>query len=880
MAHEAVRTRLLKILLAAVAALSLAPSCASGAFVSIEGAANFNSVSPGFSLTHTFTVKNSGAAAATLGDISSTGLGLSAPFSFAGGTCSTGFTLAPDGGTCTLQIKFSPSIAGGASTTLKVSHSYTDTRDGVFHTSISFLQLYGNGGDPIEVQRSAIDFGPVEVGFAASSGTTIINRGAPAVVLGDVSAEALGLNGAFTSFRSTCATGQILDADGGSCFIGILFTPSAATAYTQSVQIPYHYVGESQTRIATFSLSGQGAILSVTMAAEGGDNFGAVLPGSSKAKTFTVTNQSTIDATLLTFFDPQSPFARTGGTCVLPRILAPGASCTVVVTFSPTQTGTANGRLDINYDVRSEGRFVRRDFYGYGGTPISFDDLRIGPQPLGATIVKPVTLTNHHTSAVTLGSISAAALQLGASFTLSGGSCTTSAVLAADGGTCKLLLSFAPTNLGDASQRIGVSYSWNDGGNRSATTSGDLIASGVAVRPIKQVVTGDTFSCALFADGGVRCWGLSPTLALGHPITDEVGDDEYPSTLGDVNVGKVVQLTAGGDVGPSGAEVACALLDTGNVHCWGSYWMLGVPNISVIDGNPAGYGDVNVGGPVRQVDTSGHRTCALLTNGKVRCWGGSWDESGNVAPLGYATSELYIGDNEPPASMGDIDLGGSAVQISNGFAHTCAVLTTGNVRCWGSGLYGRLGYGSDDLLYVGNEIPPSAAGDVNVGAPVVKVAAGRSHTCALLTTGNVRCWGDGAAGELGYGNTETIGDDETPASAGDVNIGGTAVDITAGDEYTCALLDTGKTRCWGKAGAALGYGQLRTIGDDELPSSSGTVNVGGDVLQVDAAKSHTCAVLTKGTVRCWGDDYLGYPHVTAPLGDDELPLTAGDLSVQ
>lgn len=85
-------------------------------------------------------------------------------------------------------------------------------------------------------------------------------------------------------------------------------------------------------------------------------------------------------------------------------------------------------------------------------------------------------------------------------------------------------------------------------------------------------------------------------------------------------------------------------------------------------------------------------------------------------------------------------------------------------------------------------------------------AAGGITTCALLATGSVRCWGYGADGGLGCGNTNNIGDNETPASAGDVPIGDRAVQVSAGS-VNCALLESGNVRCWGFGlFGALGYG--------------------------------------------------------------------------
>lgn len=97
---------------------------------------------------------------------------------------------------------------------------------------------------------------------------------------------------------------------------------------------------------------------------------------------------------------------------------------------------------------------------------------------------------------------------------------------------------------------------------------------------------------------------------------------------------------------------------------------------------------------------------------------------------------------------------------------TCAVLASGAVRCWGEGVSGRLGYGNADDI--GDDEPPSVAGDVPLGGQALWVSAGTAHTGALLDTRAVRCWGYADSGQLGYGNTNNIGDNEFPESAGDV----------------------------------------------------------------------------------------------------------------
>ena len=126
----------------------------------------------------------------------------------------------------------------------------------------------------------------------------------------------------------------------------------------------------------------------------------------------------------------------------------------------------------------------------------------------------------------------------------------------------------------------------------------------------------------------------------------------------------------------------------------------------------------------------------------------------------------------------------TAVAIAAGELHTCAVLDDGSVRCWGSGADGRLGYGN--VASIGDTESPAAAGPVSlgIGRSAVAITAGDSHTCALLDDGSVRCWGQGRSGQLGYASSASVGDDEQPATAGPVDLGAgrSAVAISAGGE--------------------------------------------------------------------------------------------------
>ena len=392
-----------------------------------------------------------------------------------------------------------------------------------------------------------------------------------------------------------------------------------------------------------------------------------------------------------------------------------------------------------------------------------------------------------------------------------------------------------------------------------------------------QISIGTEHGCVRVSDGAVRCWGENGRGQLGLGATDgsleQVGDDETPAELDDIALGGSALEVS------SGHEHNCARLQGGGLRCWGfgTFGRLGYGNVNTIgdDETPAAAGNVPVGGSVIQVSAGTTHTCAVLAGGAVRCWG-----NGAAGRLGYGNVNT-IGDDETPASAGNVNVGGAVTQVAAGGDHTCALLTTGAVRCWGANGAGQLGYGNVNTI--GDNETPASAGNVNLGGRAVRIDVGLSHSCALLSTGQMRCWGSGSGGKLGYGNTNTIGDNETPASAGNVNVGGTVASISVATNRTCAVLTTGGMRCWGLgAEFPLGYGNLVSIGDNETPASVGDIALGGSVLQGAAGEQHICALLTNGEVRCWGDPgegRLGLPDRLLTIGDNELPTAFPPIEV-
>ena len=188
---------------------------------------------------------------------------------------------------------------------------------------------------------------------------------------------------------------------------------------------------------------------------------------------------------------------------------------------------------------------------------------------------------------------------------------------------------------------------------------------------------------------------------------------------------------------------------------------------------------------------------------RVRCWGAGWCRRSSATAT--RTTSVTPSIRVPPAL---VDLGPNlrAVSVAAGAGHTCALADDSAVRCWGLGYGGRLGYAN--TLSIGDDERPAVAGPVDLGRRVRAITAGGYHTCAILDDWTVRCWGVGftyfGSGHLGYGNTLQIGDDETPGSVGPVDLGAgrTARAITAGENHTCAILDTGQVRCWGSVTSA------------------------------------------------------------------------------
>ena len=175
--------------------------------------------------------------------------------------------------------------------------------------------------------------------------------------------------------------------------------------------------------------------------------------------------------------------------------------------------------------------------------------------------------------------------------------------------------------------------------------------------------------------------------------------------------------------------------------------------------------------------------------------------------------------------------------IAAGRHHSCALLSDGSVQCWGANESGQLGDGTLD----GRAHAAPVLGLTKAKA----IAAGGGHSCALLEDGSVACWGTNERGQLGDGTH-----DPRPAPT-TVRALGAAVELALGFDHTCARLSSGELACWG----ANGDGQLGVAGGDS--ASPSRVKGLASVAAVGAGGAHTCARLTGGEIACWGKNDHG-----------------------
>ena len=341
-----------------------------------------------------------------------------------------------------------------------------------------------------------------------------------------------------------------------------------------------------------------------------------------------------------------------------------------------------------------------------------------------------------------------------------------------------------------------------------------------AVDPTGRIAAGDKHTCAIAADNVIWCWGYNFFSQLGSStFTDDFSSVPVQTTaLPGSRIAKRIV---------AGANHTCVLATDGTVWCWGDN---GYGSIGVVGGNQPDPVQVTLGGNATMIAAGGFTSCVVLSDNRVQCWGrnnkgqlgnGTW---GTVAvtspvdtwsvPASFTVAHLEIGATHTcavsvfgavwcwgeftngrlgtTASSNAVTpaatalLGSTATEVAAGAAHTCALLTTGSITCFGSNDKGQLG----QALATASSSTPTL---VSLAATATHVSTGKQFTCALLSTEVVHCFGDNATGQLGSGSIGAAR--ESPGVV--TGLTGAVVDVTTGASHACAVMSTGEVRCWG-----------------------------------------------------------------------------------
>jgi alpha-tubulin suppressor-like RCC1 family protein len=331
----------------------------------------------------------------------------------------------------------------------------------------------------------------------------------------------------------------------------------------------------------------------------------------------------------------------------------------------------------------------------------------------------------------------------------------------------------------------GEAFCWGNGadgrlGNGATVTSTAVRVAAPASGPAiwRVISAGRSHTCGITTVGKAYCWGDGADGRLGNGATAnaltpvEVSGNRTWSTIS------------------AGAAHTCGVTTDGDAFCWGEREFGRLGNNNATPGDvPA---PVAVSGTQKwsSISAGGDHSCGVTTVGQAFCWGeGSDGQLGN----GAAT------DSAVPVPVTTLAGIGRWTSISTGDLHSCGTLTSGFAACWGSDVNGRLGNAAAASSNVPSYIPGSGT-----TTPISALSAGGAHTCGATPSGAAICFGSGANGRLGNGQTT-----DSQSAVAVFGLGTGVVAIDAGDAFGCALTSDGLARCWGaNAGAQVGDGSL------------------------------------------------------------------------
>ena len=372
---------------------------------------------------------------------------------------------------------------------------------------------------------------------------------------------------------------------------------------------------------------------------------------------------------------------------------------------------------------------------------------------------------------------------------------------------------------------------------------------------IKAISAGEQHTCAIIQDDSLYCWGSNRHGQLGNGSASS----QYTSVTVDLGIGRTAKSVS------AGYGDTCAILDDNSLKCWGSSTRTPSAPSSIDLGTDRMAIAVSLGTSSRETDfrytleDTFEHICAILDDDSLKCWGYNAH-----AQLGDGSTT----NRSTPTAINFLGTNNGIMEIDAGTDYTCAILNSGSLKCWGDNGRGRLGDGTTTDRHT-----PTA---VNLGTErtAIAVSAGYSHTCAVLENGSLKCWGENSSGQLGHGTRSysryvfryfvSPGSSPTPTS---VNLGAnrTATAVSTGHSHTCAILDNGNLKCWGDND----HGQLgdQTI-TDRIPPTLVDLGMGRTAKIISLGSYHTCAILDDDSLKCWGRNHGGHTPTTVNFGSE------------
>ena len=349
-------------------------------------------------------------------------------------------------------------------------------------------------------------------------------------------------------------------------------------------------------------------------------------------------------------------------------------------------------------------------------------------------------------------------------------------------------------------------------GTGSTTNSNYPIGASLTGFAALQVSSGSNFTCVLGLNSTtpeIRCAGSNSSGQLGLTSGYSKFDSSAKRVVPPTNHTPIAVAAA------KFGEFACGIFNesggsNGKVFCWGNndHGQLGNnSNTTPSAGSLVEISGTQGNSSFFALSAGASHACGVKKDGSlgnVYCWG-----AGNVGQLGNNSSA----DNTTPVQVDTTIMGSEVAQVTAGLNHTCALTTAGKVYCWGSGELGQLGIGGTTSYTSPQHVSATA-----INEKVVQISAGAYHTCALLNSHEIYCWGFGSSGQLGLGaNTTTDGSsDDCNTASGVQNVAyckkepekvsfsltsgvtATLISISAGAEHTCAVTIEGNGYCWGR----------------------------------------------------------------------------------